>query len=78
VRRAPHLTEAEAADAADIRPQARARSHANPPASELLTIEEGLDRERQQAVAGVRATVEAAEKAVREATQTFVFRSNRA
>jgi flagellar biosynthesis GTPase FlhF len=69
------LTEAEAAAQQTYDRKLALVKHANPPASELLTIEEGLDRERQQAVAGAQATVAAAENAVREATQTFVFRS---
>lgn len=48
---------------------------ANPTPSELLTIEAGLDQERDAALTPYRRAVEAAEEAVRESTQTFVFRS---
>lgn len=63
-----------AADAIYDRRLALARA-ANPPASELLTIESGLDRDRQAATADARAAVDAAEQAVRASAQTFVFRS---
>lgn len=62
------------ADATYDRRLALARA-ANPPASELMTIEAGLDAERAAATADARTAVEAAEQAVRESAQTFVFRS---
>jgi hypothetical protein len=69
------LADAEqAADATYERKLTLARS-ANPPASELLTIEGRLDADREKALVEPRAAVDAAEAAVREASQEFVFRS---
>jgi hypothetical protein len=62
------------ADAMYDRRLALARA-ANPPASELMTIEGGLDAERAASTADARAAVDAAEQAVRESAQLFVFRS---
>lgn len=62
------------ADAVYERKLTLARS-ANPPASELLTIEARLDAERETALTDLRAAVDTAEQAVRAASQTFVFRS---
>lgn len=53
---------------------ALARS-ANPPAAELLAIDERLDAEREEKLKPFREAVEAAEAAVRDATETYVFRS---
>lgn len=62
------------ADATYDRRLALARA-ASPPVSELMTIEGGLDAERAAATADARAGVDAAEQAVRDSAQTFVFRS---
>lgn len=69
------LTDAETdADAAYDRRLALVRA-ANPPASELLTIEAGLHRDREEALAPYREKVDSAERAVLAASREFVFRS---
>lgn len=68
---------AEAEEAARVRYERRLMlaRQSNPPATELLKIEAQLDEERERAVTAAREAVAAAEQAVRDASETYVFRS---